>query len=1315
MAGLRSINPKALIGKSLQQGRYVLTHVLGQGSFGIVFKAEERLAGERLRDVAVKWMPDVDPAQIRREAQAVAAMPPHPNIVTFFTALPLVAPAKGMILVLELVEGQSLGSRIKEGVPEPTERVVSWLFQILKGLDHAHAHRIVHRDLKPDNILMSRDGTLKITDFGIARRSEPSSQSSPNVVQGTPAYMAPEQFGRVHDHRVDLYALGVMTFEMLTGHRPFQGSPLEVMKGHISETPAIPSSIDPPLREFLDRAMAKDPDQRFDSAAAMREALLDNATPDEGSQSRSVSTLAGRMAGPPRKGGDRDTMASAAREGRETPPAVEIHAQLPQPESEAWEQGARDPSILEAVKAAMLPGATNLARSLLSPLELVSASRQQLLRLTRKVEFETRRVEEKFETYENQRLPRLIYDSPTDVDPWSPAFEVPRVSEEQRLTAFRLPGSERRARCMTCRNRGRLPCQDCGDEIDPVCRACGGKGEFTCQQCDGMGEVLGYLSVEARFETSESVSIASRGQAEFDAAPAGLEASAGTRLLAMRSSWLEADDVSAEFPMPGVRLEMAGLLGASAIDGSCRPLRDEAVLESFTLGKLDLKWPGGSGPAWVDEATGYCGAGSSLRDWAEARLRDQLFQESGWSERPAEVLGWAVELLSSPAGEAYFDELQGRTLNLGQRLLDQGQTGQFRELRKPISRLVALDSGGQWRQRWADVMVQQRNRRMEAFRAALQPGASKDDLPDKVRQLADLDVLIHEGEALCKEAIEAAQSLVKSGDLQASDSLIQALSSVEWPIKGSREALTGLSSETLEKRSATLTEQANQGAPVESLFQEISFLVEVCPRLPSLDRSLRAFRKRLHQEFRQGSLVAGCEWSRRTQDDLTRTRPDLAGLFAHPLSGSEDCYIEAVEQALSQGDTESALDLLLLSEADLTGDPRALQLARSLDLEIRKHLETDWLDAVRGGRLAADVEQPLTRALGAMMRLQNWCPRGDSPSSFAPALWALIQELLATSTPRLAEPLIALALEMRVIGEHPVVGPAIRFVHPGALKSAAEKVTRELVQDGNFEEFLTFLRTLSEQIPHDDRFPGLIDSARGHLSRLADTGSMEELARRCEKLREVLTRTGSGFPGWLSDPAESFRPGLERFVAENGASGTGAERSLSLIRFLNQRKVNWVPELQSLLDRSLIGAAASPELSLSTLPPSLVAKATEPDSAFARAYRNARTALEGRIRLVGTLVILPLAIAVLPLLLPSAGVPRPYGWKMNAEALAAAGAILLATWCARQVLPALALACSSRLLGRRDGWLAGSIITGLLASPLVFGAAALAVKALGGS
>ena len=255
-------------------GRYRLTKTLGRGAMGVVYLWYDEAID---RQVAIKTihrtlLEGEDGAEwlerFRREVRA-AGRCLHPNIVTVFEF----GEEKGIpYIVMEYVQGRELRDYLKERQPLPLANAVAVAVQVLHALDHAHACGVVHRDIKPGNIILLPDGQVKVSDFGIARVEATSGMTQHGMTVGTPAYMAPEQFGgREVDRRADLYATGVVLFETLTGVRPFAGgSASDLMYKVLHDVPQPVTRVNPRLPAELDgvlaKALAKAPDQRFQSA-----------------------------------------------------------------------------------------------------------------------------------------------------------------------------------------------------------------------------------------------------------------------------------------------------------------------------------------------------------------------------------------------------------------------------------------------------------------------------------------------------------------------------------------------------------------------------------------------------------------------------------------------------------------------------------------------------------------------------------------------------------------------------------------------------------------------------------------------------------------------------------------------------------------------------------------------------------------------------------------------------------------------------------------------------------------------------------------
>jgi serine/threonine-protein kinase len=258
-------------------GRYRVLRRLGSGGMADVYLVEDQQLGRR---VALKLLyrhlaEDVQFVErFRREASSAAGLQ-HPNIVGIFD--------RGewdgtYYIAMEYIEGHTLKEIIRERGPAPPEAAVDVVLQILRAARYAHQRGIVHRDLKPHNVLIDEDGRVKVTDFGIARAGA-SDMTETGSIMGTAQYLSPEQAqGRPVDARSDLYSIGIVLYELLTGRVPFDAeSPVSVALKQVSELPVPPREIDPTIPPALEavvlRALEKDPARRFADADEFIEAL----------------------------------------------------------------------------------------------------------------------------------------------------------------------------------------------------------------------------------------------------------------------------------------------------------------------------------------------------------------------------------------------------------------------------------------------------------------------------------------------------------------------------------------------------------------------------------------------------------------------------------------------------------------------------------------------------------------------------------------------------------------------------------------------------------------------------------------------------------------------------------------------------------------------------------------------------------------------------------------------------------------------------------------------------------------------------------
>ena len=268
-------------------GRYEILNPLGAGGMGEVYRARDTRLD---RDVAIKILPESvarDPerlARFDREAKAVAALS-HPNILALHDA----GTEEGTTFaVMELLDGETLRDRLASG-PLPVRRAIDTAVQVARGLAAAHAKGLVHRDLKPENVFLVADGQVKILDFGLAKAADPGDSAAttthapamtdPGAVLGTVGYMAPEQVrGHATDARTDLFALGAVLYEMLTGQRAFRrDTAAETMTAILREEPPdLPhpqAAQSPALDRIIRHCLEKNPAERFQSARDVAFAL----------------------------------------------------------------------------------------------------------------------------------------------------------------------------------------------------------------------------------------------------------------------------------------------------------------------------------------------------------------------------------------------------------------------------------------------------------------------------------------------------------------------------------------------------------------------------------------------------------------------------------------------------------------------------------------------------------------------------------------------------------------------------------------------------------------------------------------------------------------------------------------------------------------------------------------------------------------------------------------------------------------------------------------------------------------------------------
>ncbi len=271
-------------------GRHSLLRRLGRGGMGTVYEAVHKDTGVRVALKVLDLVPSLDPrrasqesARFAREARACAAVPRHPNVVSVTNA----GTADGKYyLEMDYVDGFPMNEWRRQASPA-LRRQVEVLHEVALALDHIHRHGIIHRDLKPENVLVDAEGRAHVSDFGIAKilGDESSVSSGSGLLVGTPTYISPEQAVRpkTADHRTDIYSLGVMLYECLTGLLPFTGrSTVSLLMSVMSDAPAPPSAtpqgkanpfVNRAMDEVCLQAMARRPEDRYPSAAALAKAL----------------------------------------------------------------------------------------------------------------------------------------------------------------------------------------------------------------------------------------------------------------------------------------------------------------------------------------------------------------------------------------------------------------------------------------------------------------------------------------------------------------------------------------------------------------------------------------------------------------------------------------------------------------------------------------------------------------------------------------------------------------------------------------------------------------------------------------------------------------------------------------------------------------------------------------------------------------------------------------------------------------------------------------------------------------------------------
>jgi eukaryotic-like serine/threonine-protein kinase len=278
-------------------GRYEIQAELGRGAMGVVYRAHDPLLSRTVAiktinmDLEQEGMEEYE-ARFYQEAKAAGGLN-HPNIVIVYD---IGKTGNLAYMAMEYIEGVELRTMLSLGQPLPVEQALDIAAQVAEGLSYAHEHHVVHRDVKPANILITPQGRAKIADFGIARMRSAETQTQTGVILGSPKYLSPEQVvGKRADHRSDVFSLGVILYQCLTGNTPFNGDGVSALMYQITNhNPPPPSTLNPKVPVMLDyilaKALAKSVDERYQSAgdfaADLRECRKTLEPPMEASNPR---------------------------------------------------------------------------------------------------------------------------------------------------------------------------------------------------------------------------------------------------------------------------------------------------------------------------------------------------------------------------------------------------------------------------------------------------------------------------------------------------------------------------------------------------------------------------------------------------------------------------------------------------------------------------------------------------------------------------------------------------------------------------------------------------------------------------------------------------------------------------------------------------------------------------------------------------------------------------------------------------------------------------------------------------------------------
>ena len=268
------MNGQELLGK--QFGTYLIEGIVGQGTAAIIYRALDK--NDKPVALKVVFPPVGDATEIlarfQREASTAARLK-HPNIVPILDSGEFEGRA---FLVMPLIQGESLADILSRSTRLTEIEAIDIIWQIANALDYAHLEGVTHRDVKPSNILITKDQKALLSDFGVAQALDPPALTQAGHIVGTPSYMAPEQAGQDGkvDRRADLYSLGITLYRLVCGRLPFRGNTPQLLHAHVYERPPAPSSVarvSPAMEAIILRAIAKNPNDRYQAGSVMAQAL----------------------------------------------------------------------------------------------------------------------------------------------------------------------------------------------------------------------------------------------------------------------------------------------------------------------------------------------------------------------------------------------------------------------------------------------------------------------------------------------------------------------------------------------------------------------------------------------------------------------------------------------------------------------------------------------------------------------------------------------------------------------------------------------------------------------------------------------------------------------------------------------------------------------------------------------------------------------------------------------------------------------------------------------------------------------------------